>query len=320
MSLEALYWRAPCVSCPTHFGHGLIGNCLTPLLHGADLYLCTDSGIQTTRQCHQLLVDNDITFMSSVPYFWHMVLKLSPSPATPTLKRVHIGSAPLSAQLWQSVQEWTGAKDVNNLYGITETANWFSGGSGAEGEPGDGWVGRPWGGHAAVLDDDGEMHSHGEGELILQTPSLMKGYLNRDDLTDEVVRGGWFHSGDHGHIDTRGNIHITGRLKSEINRAGSKIHPEEIDLLLERHADVVEACTFGIPDPRIGETIGIAIVPGEGVRLDENELRDWCRQRVRPECIPDRWFFLENIPRSERGKVDRNGVGRACLDDAESTN
>jgi acyl-CoA synthetase (AMP-forming)/AMP-acid ligase II len=195
--------RTLCV-LPTHFGHGLIGNCLTPLLAGAELFLHAGMGVKAVAGLGGLLVDNDITFMSSVPTFWKIALKLAKPPPRQTLRQIHIGSAPLSAELWRAVQSWSGSENVHNMYSITETANWLAGASARELAPEDGLIGRMWGGSAAVVDGGGKLHAAGEGELAVQSPALMTGYLKRDDLTAEVLQGGWFHTGDTGRIDEAG--------------------------------------------------------------------------------------------------------------------
>ena len=77
----------------------------------------------------------------------------------------------------------------------------------------------------------------------------MSGYLGRPDLTAAVVGGGWLHTGDRGTVDEVGRVRLTGRIKDEINRGDLKIQPAEIDMLLETHPAVTEACVFAIPDP-----------------------------------------------------------------------
>ena len=304
--------RALCV-LPTHFGHGLIGNCLTPLFAGTNLFLHSGMGVKAVPGLGALLAENDITFMSSVPTFWKIALKLAKPPPRQTLRQIHIGSAPLSAELWRSVQSWSGSDNVHNMYGITETANWLAGASARELDPEDGLIGKMWGGSAAVVDDGGEFRSAGEGELAVQTPALMTGYLKRADLTSEVLRDGWFHTGDTGRIDEDGVIRLIGRRKSEINRAGMKVHPEEIDMLLERHPQVLEACAFGVPDDISGELVGAAVTLRDNAEPDKAQLRAWCAERIKADCVPDKWYFMAEIPKTERGKVNRETVMRACL-------
>jgi len=317
ISLNAMGLGAPTLAqtlcvLPTHFGHGLIGNCLTPLLTGGDLLLWPGIGVKTAGGLAAAIDEHAVTFMSSVPSFWKLALKLGRPPRTQRLRQVNIGSAPLSAELWQAVKAWAGTDNVVNAYGITETANWAASASARDMVPEDGLVGRPWGGSAAVLGEDGRIVGEGGGEVLLQTPSLMSGYHRRPDLTAAVLRDGWFHTGDTGTIGGDGIIRLVGRRKHEINRAGQKVHPEEIDALLERHPDVAEACTFGLPDAISGELVAAAVCLRAGAALGEADLRRWCLERVRRELAPERWFFLTALPKTERGKVDRRAVVTAC--------
>lgn len=209
------------VTLPTHFGHGLIGNALTPLMRGGDLVL-PPIGISLAKDLGRVVQDYRITFLSSVPALWPMAMKFSAEPSRRSLLRVHVGSAPLSPALWSEIVSWSGA-DVINCYGMTETANWISGASSQVDGIADGAVGRMWGGTVAVLDDDGRIWHAGAGEILVQTPSLMSGYLHRPDLTASAMHEGWYRTGDQGVVSDSGNIHLIGRLKDEINRAGFKI-------------------------------------------------------------------------------------------------
>jgi oxalate---CoA ligase len=298
---------------PTHFGHGLIGNCLTPLLFGHHLLLAPGSNLSIVSKLDEIIDQNDIRFMSSVPTFWKLVIKLAKSPKKNTLQRIQVGSAPLSADLWRQIIDWSGIDDVVNMYGITETANWLAGASARDHEPEDGLIGSMWGGFAAVKTDAGTIESVGEGELLVQSPSLMSSYYELEEVTNEVLIDGWFHTGDIGRIDENGTMCLTGRLKNEINRAGMKIHPEDLDLLFERHEEIQEACAFGLADELSGEAVGVAICLIDGASIDIKEIRSWCVERLAPEKRPDKWFLVPEIPKTDRGKINRQRVADYCL-------
>lgn len=303
---------------PTHFGHGLIGNLLTPLFAGCDVLLLSDKSPLGLAKLGEIIDTQDIRFLSSVPSFWKMATKLSKPPTKGTLKRVHVGSAPLSTDLWEAIAQWAGTEQVLNMYGITETANWIGGTSLREGRQLDGRIGEVWGGSAMILDAEGVLKPHGEGELLIQSPSLMTGYYKQAELTDAVLKDGWFYTGDIGVIEEDGEIRITGRIKSEINRAGMKILPEEIDLLLERHDQVQEVCVFGLPDPISGERVAAACVLKDGATVKPDDLASWMKNLIRREAIPESWFFIAEIPKTDRGKINRDVVRQACLDAGES--
>lgn len=301
------------VTLPTHFGHGLIGNALTALQAGGTIVL-PERGMRLAAGLGPLIDEHRISFMSSVPTLWRLALKMSPQPVIGALERVHVGSAPLSAELWHAIVAWTDA-EVVNCYGITETANWIAGGSSRDGII-DGLVGRPWGGQIAVLDDKGQMSGDGAGEIVVLSPALMSGYLARDDLTAAAFHRGWYRTGDQGEIDRDGRLRLTGRIKDEINRAGFKVQPAEIDHVIERHPLVDEACTFGIPDRVSGEIVAVAVRLAAGASLDSEGLRGWLAERLRREAAPERVYFVDEIPRSARGKVSRDAVRRALVREA----
>ncbi len=301
------------VLLPLHFGHGLIGNALSVLAAGGRLVVWPDAGPRGLGRLGAAIEDAGITFLSSVPAIWQVVLKTSPAPAAGRLRRVHIGSAPLSAELWRAIIGWAGTRRVVNMYGITECANWIAGANAEELEPEDGLVGIPWGGLLAVRDAAGHLHPQGRGEIAVASPSLMQGYLDQPDATSRALVGGWFMTGDIGEIDAAGRLRLVGRLKHEINRAGIKIPAEEIDLLLERHPAIAEACAFAQPDPLFGEVVAAAVV-SDDPSIDERSLKRWCQERIRADAVPTRIHFLPALPRSERGKVNRDRVRSACLD------
>ena len=305
--------RRTLVTLPGHFGHGLIGNILTPLAAGGRVVF-DGSGLALAGSIGGIIDRHAISFLSSVPALWQMALKLSSKPEGETLRRVHVGSAPLAGALWARIVDWAGC-EVVNCYGMTETANWFAGAS-SSGGCSDNAVGRAWGGRAGIVAADGRIVPVGEGEIAVLTPSIMSGYLDRPELTDEVLSGGWYFTGDLGRIDESGSIVLTGRVKEEINRAGFKVQPAEIDQLVESHPDVAEACTFAIPDHAGGEMVGVAIRLAPDRLIGEGELRSWCAGRVRHELIPERWFFVAEIPRTRRGKLNRAEVRRTIMGSA----
>jgi len=255
--------------------------------------------------------------MSSVPALWQAVLKLSGPPKHGSLRRVHVGSAPLSAELWERIIAWCGTRRVVNMYGMTECANWIGGESAEDTDESsglmDGLVGRPWGGAVRILSEDGKPAKGGQGEVAVSSPGLMSGYFRMPQETAKALSGGWLLTGDLGTMTADGRLRLIGRLKHEINRGGIKVPAEEIDLLLERHPDVAEACAFALDDPLEGELVAVAVVPRDGADPGIRELISWCSARIRREAVPARLYRLSELPRTARGKIQRDEVRRACL-------
>lgn len=317
------YRRTLCL-LPTHFGHGLICNCLFPWLSGQDLFIVPPFRPELVLRLGDLLDQERITFMSSVPSLWRLALRTAAPPKLGSLERVHVGSAPLSAHLWSDIRAWSGTPDVFNAYGITETGSWVAGTTVRDWSPEDGLVGAPWGARIRILDTKStDIHpAWNEGCKIgdpgyvwLSTPALMKGYFERDDLTAAVVVDGWFMTGDIGCLDERGWLYLRGRERDEINKGGMKVYPSDVDHVVQQFPDTVDACAFAYDDPLYGQNVGLAIVLDEGV--DDRkllELKDWLVDRLAAFKMPARWYRLDEIPRNARGKVSRDVVARRCAE------
>jgi acyl-CoA synthetase (AMP-forming)/AMP-acid ligase II len=320
-SLGLRKFRRTLCLLPTHFGHGLICNCLFPWLSGQDLFILPPFKPEVILHLGDLLDENEITFMSSVPSVWRLALKTARPPSSSSLERICCGSAPLSAHLWREIQDWSGTREVLNSYGITETGSWVAGTTVPGFSPEDGLIGEGWGANIKILKEADtaippvmmrECSPGQAGHVWINTPALMKGYLGRDDLTREVVSQGWFLTGDIGFMDDRGLLFLTGREREEINKGGMKIYPSDVDAVAERWEHTVDVCTFGIEDSLLGENVGIAFVLKEP---NEDNLRNfiqWLRQHLGSHQMPHRWYLLKEIPRNSRGKVNRSRVAQRC--------
>lgn len=319
LGVEA-YERTLCL-LPTHFGHGLICNCLFPWLAGKDLFILPPFDATVLMRLGAILDDHNITFMSSVPSVWRIALKTSKPPSKGSLRRIFCGSAPLSAHLWQQIRNWSNTAEVWNSYGITETGSWVAGTSIADFEPEDGLIGIPWGaeilisksGSTEVPLDRAEACVPGEtGFVWLNTPALMRGYFRRDDLTAAAVHQGWFMTGDLGVLDEEGRLFLRSRVREEINKGGAKIYPSDIDAVAERFSAVDDMCCFPVEDEFYGQNIGLALVLDSPDDDTIRELHGWLRRHLAEHQMPVSWFLLESIPRTSRGKINRDKVSEYC--------
>ena len=282
---------------PTHFGHGLLANCLFPLFRGAKLHLTRPFDFNVISRLGQLIDDHEITFLSTVPTIWEMARRFSSPPKKTSLRRVHCASAPLSLELWKDIQKWAGENTrVFNVYGLTETASWVAGYDLSTGPVENGLVGLPWGCQFEIRGK----------EVYIKSESLMIGYDQQVALTNESILEGWFRTGDLGYLDPKGRLVLTGRIKTQINRAGIKVSPEEIGFVLDTHPAVQESVAFALPDSLTGEAVAVAIVfASNDSQPSFSSLEAWLRERLAPHKVPSRWFEIKAIPRNSRGKVDR---------------
>jgi acyl-CoA synthetase (AMP-forming)/AMP-acid ligase II len=154
---------------------------------------------------------------------------------------------------------------------------------------------------------DGEDVAPGtEGEIRVRGPRVMTGYLDDPEASAAaLLPGGWYRTGDLGYLDEDGFLFLTGRLNELINRGGEKIAPAEVDGVLQSQPAIAEAATFAVSDARLGEDIVAAVVLREGMTIRAWELRAWLLERLSPAKVPRRFWFVEGLPRTSTGKVQR---------------
>jgi acyl-CoA synthetase (AMP-forming)/AMP-acid ligase II/acyl carrier protein len=167
-------------------------------------------------------------------------------------------------------------------------------------------VGLPVGSEVAVRAASGELLGAGEsGELVVRGPLVVRGYLDDPELTARSFADGWFRTGDLGHVDADGCVHVAGRLKEMINRGGEKLSPVQIDAELQSLPGVKEAAAFGVAHPTFGEEVVAAVVRQAGAAIDAEEVIAHARRRVGLAGAPRRIYFVDRLPRNEGGKVRR---------------
>jgi long-chain acyl-CoA synthetase len=167
-----------------------------------------------------------------------------------------------------------------------------------------GSVGLPIGNEVKVFDEqDRELEPGEVGEIVLRGPNIMKGYYHNEAATREAFRSGWFHTGDLGYKDADGFFYIVDRKSDMIIRGGENIYPREIDEVLYQHPKVKDAATVGVPDALFGEEVKSFVVLGEGHRATEQELIDFCLERLADFKCPKSIEFLDDIPKGPTGKL-----------------
>ncbi|MBW1886524.1 MAG: long-chain fatty acid--CoA ligase, partial [Deltaproteobacteria bacterium] len=172
-----------------------------------------------------------------------------------------------------------------------------------------------------VIDADGETLEAGEiGELCVRGAQIIKGYLNRPEATAEAIEDGWLRTGDIARLDEDEFIYIVDRAKDMVLRGGENIYCAEVEAAIFAHDAVAECSVFGVPDDRLGEEVGAAIVlsatPGQ---LSAEELRSFLAERVAKFKIPRYlWFLDDALPRNASGKFLKREL-RGRLDPADAT-
>ena len=141
------------------------------------------------------------------------------------------------------------------------------------------------------------------GEIWFFGPMLIRGYWNRPDATAETIVDGWLRSGDLGRLDADGYVYVEDRVKDMILRAGENVYGAEVESAIYEHPAVHEAAVFGVPHERLGEEVGVAILPNDGMTLTPEELWAFLDAKIAKFKIPTQVVIMtEPLPRNAAGK------------------
>jgi long-chain acyl-CoA synthetase len=152
------------------------------------------------------------------------------------------------------------------------------------------------------------------GQLCVRGPVVIKGYLNRPEATADAIRNGWFNTGDIARVDDDGFVYIVDRAKDMVLRGGENIYCSEVETAIYAHDEVAEAAVFGIPDERLGEEVGAAIVRRPGSTLTDDQLRAFLSERIAKYKIPSTiWFLEDQLPRNANGKFVKRELKQQLL-------
>lgn len=291
---------------PLSHAHGLLTPLLATLTAGGQVECLpgfdADEFFGALSRC-------DPTWYSAVPTIHQEILTEADRHreviAAVSLRFVRSASAPLPEQV-RSRLENTFRAPVIESYGMTETTSVVASNPLPPRMRKAGSVGLPVGCQLAVVDGDGRPVAPGQvGEIAVRGPTVADGYDHDDEATAAAFVDGWFHTGDLGRFDEDGYLYLVGRTKETVNRGGLTVSPFEIEQVLQSHPAVAQAVVFPLPHPSLGEDIGVAVVPAEGARLTEREIRTYAAQHLTPALIPSRVVLVDSIPHGAQGKVQR---------------
>jgi long-chain acyl-CoA synthetase len=251
------------------------------------------------------------------PTMIHMLLEADPEHTVPSLRRVPYGGAPIDAGLATAAIERFGRVFVQ-LYGMGEspmTITYLR----SEDHRGRALssAGTPRTDvEVRLIDESGaEVEAGTEGEVCVRGDVVMSGYWNDAEATAAALRGGWLHTGDVGRFED-GYLYLVARKSDVIISGGSNIYPREVEDVLHRHPAVREACVFGVPDPKWGESVVAAVVASAPV--DSDELLEHCRAHIASFKKPKRIEFVDALPKNAYGKILRRELREQFSADATS--
>ena len=278
---------------------------LAPLAHGGSVAVAPRF---SAARFWQQAVDTHCTWINVVPTIISFLLE-GEAPDATVLARIRFcrsASAALPPEHLLAFERKFGIGIIETM-GLTEcVAPCFS-------NPLDaalrklGSVGKASGNEARIIDTACMTLPDGQrGEIAVRGPNVMRGYYKNDSATTAAFTpDGWLRTGDLGHRDNDGFYYVTGRLKELIIKGGENIAPREVDQVLLAHPAVLDAAAVGMPDKHYGQEILAAVVLREGSACGEDELRDFCLQRLGRYKTPKLIRFVTELPRGPSGKVQR---------------
>lgn len=260
----------------------------------------------------EIIARDQVTFLHGVPTIFNALLHSDGIDPTllKSLKYGLSGGAALPLETRKAFEDQFGMPILEG-YGLTETSplacaqtQWLPRKSGS--------IGRPIIGVEMKIFDtkDKEVPPGVEGEVVIRGRNIMKGYLKNPEATREVMRSGWFHSGDIGRMDEDGDFYIVDRKKDLIIRGGFNVYPREVEEVLYSHPDVLEASVIGIQDDHYGEEVKAVVALRDGSTLNADGLIQFCKQHVAAYKYPRIVEFVDELPKGSTGKILKREIRR----------
>ncbi|SPL88135.1 Long-chain-fatty-acid--CoA ligase [[Actinomadura] parvosata subsp. kistnae] len=148
------------------------------------------------------------------------------------------------------------------------------------------------------------------GEIVVRGDHVTPGYWRREEETAAALRGGWMHTGDGGYMDERGYVFVVDRIKDMIVSGGENVYSAEVENALAKHPAVAACAVIGVPDERWGERVHAVVVLRPGLAATEEELREFCRDRIAGYKLPRSVAFAGELPLSGAGKILKRELRR----------
>lgn len=269
--------------------------------------LVIQEGWRGAEETLKTIQEERITFFFGPPTMYSFIINCSSleNYDTSSLRIALTGAASMPPDLYEEFESKMNLA-LTEGYGLTETSpvvtvNFIR----ESGKPGS--IGKPIPGVEVKIFDyeDREVPQGMVGEIVVRGPNVMKGYYKQEEETRWVMRNGWFHTGDLAYYDPDGYLYIVDRKKELIIRGGININPREVEEVLYDHPGIFEVAVVGVPDAVMGEEVLAFVMPREGKRLDEDELKEFCRGKMAAYKIPRYFRFVDNLPKTSSGKLMR---------------
>lgn len=303
--------------------------CVLPLFHTFALTMVQNGSIAfggtvvllprfEPRATLDLMLQHKISVFAGVPtMFWGLLRVLDGRvDAASIAKSIRVaisGGAPLPGELRKEFQDRFGVAILEG-YGLSETSPVACSGRVDE-EPREGSIGRPVRGvEMKLIHDDWteiEDTTDGVGEIAIKGHNVMKGYYGRPEATADVLRDGWFRTGDLARRDADGCYYIVDRAKDLILRGGYNVYPRELEEVLMTHPAVTLVAVIGVPHPSLGEDIKAVMVKQPGDTTTEEAILAWGKEQFAGYKYPRIIEFADELPMSPTGKILKREIKAA---------
>jgi long-chain acyl-CoA synthetase len=288
---------------PLFHVNGIVAGTLAPLVAGGRV---TVAGRFSPKSFWNRVEQSGATYFSAVPTIYIMLADLPAEIVdTSSVRFAACGAAPASVELLDKFESRYGIPIIEG-YGLSEgtcasTVNPLNGPH----KPGT--VGPPLPGQTIrIVDANGNPVADGEaGEVLIQGPNVMRGYLNRPDETAKTLVDGWLHTGDIGRLDEDGYLVLVDRAKDMIIRGGENIYPKEIEAVVYQLPQIAEAAVVGRAHPVYGEEPVLFVSLSPGAALDIDQIRAHLTQALAKYKLPVEITILDELPKNPVGKFDK---------------
>jgi long-chain acyl-CoA synthetase len=250
------------------------------------------------------IIERDrVTILEGVPTMYHAMLNAPDSVDTASLRVCVTGGSAMPGEVMRAFEKKFDCMILEG-YGLSETSPVASFNH-PDRERKAGSIGTPIAGvEMKAVDDDGaEVEQGAVGEIVIRGHNVMKGYWNRPDATADVMRDGWFATGDMATVDADGYFFIVDRKKDMIIRGGYNVYPREIEEVLYEHPAVSEAAVVGVPDDALGEEVAAVVVLKTSAEASADEIRAYVKERVAAYKYPRKIWFSDALPKGPTGKI-----------------
>jgi o-succinylbenzoate---CoA ligase len=293
--------------------------CCLPLYHVGGLAIILRSCLYGTAvELHNgfdvaAISDNldkrNISLISLVPTMLQRLLKFREGRHWPdSIRHILVGGAAVPQELLSECHDL--GLPVSVTYGLTEAASQVATMIPRDVKKKPGSAGKPllFTRLAIVSEEGHELPANEVGEIIISGPMVMNGYDQDEGSTSRVLKDGWLHTGDVGLLDDDGDLWVKQRRSDIIISGGENIYPAEVEVVLNAHPAVSQACVVGLQDPEWGQCVSAAVTLEDNEQITIPELISFCRQHIAGYKVPRQMVILPKMPLTASGKIHRQAV------------